>query len=100
MALILSAPQTTTFLYRPLSIIEAPRVTEYKKPEQAADTSKPHAFLAPSLSQAILAVAGKSISAVTVATIRQSISIGSIPLFSHNCFTAGTTISEVAKPSP
>ncbi len=100
MALILSAPQTTTFLYRPLSIKDAPIVREYRNPEQAADKSNPQAFLAPSLSQAIFAVAGNTWSGVTVPTIRQSISSGCIPLFSHNCLTAGTTISEVAIPAP
>src|SRR5688500_2941695 len=48
----------------------------------------------------IFAVAGKSISAVTVQHITQSISRGSIPLFLHRSKTAGSPRSEVAFPSP
>ena len=100
MALILSAPTTTTFLYRPLSTRAAPVVRLYKKPEQAASTSNPQAFLMPSLSQATLAVLGKNMSGVMVATIMQSISLGSMPLLLQRSCTAGTTRSEVARPSP
>ena len=100
MALILSAPIITTFLYRPLSIKDAPVVSANKKPLQAALKSKPQAFIAPILSQIILAVAGKTISGVTVAQIMQSISVGSMPLFLHISSTAGTAISDVASPSP
>src|SRR4030095_9790758 len=100
MALILSAPTTTTFLYRPLSINAVPVVTPYKKPEHAAPKSKPNAFRAPTLSVMRLAVAGNIISAVTVQQIRQSISLGSIPLFWQRSRTAGAPRSEVAFPSP
>ena len=100
MELILSAPTTTTLRYRPLSIRVAPVVSAYRNPEQAARISNPHAFFAPSLWQAILAVEGNIISGVTVATMRQSISSAVMPRFSSTIFTAGTTISEVARPSP
>src|SRR5882757_10484516 len=98
MLLILSAPITTTFLNRPLSIYMAPVVSAYKKPEQAALRSNPQAFLAPILSQTMLAVAGNSISAVTVATIKQSISSGLMPLFLQISSATGTQRSEVALP--
>src|SRR6185503_1610388 len=100
MALILSAPTTTTFLYRPLSINMVPVDNPYKNPEQAAFKSKPKAFVAPILSQIIFAVAGKSISGVTVQQIRQSISFGSIPLLWQSSSTAGAPRSEEAFPSP
>jgi hypothetical protein len=58
-----------------------PVVKPYKNPEQAAFKSNPKAFVAPILSQIIFAVAGNIISGVTVQQIRQSISLGSIPLF-------------------
>ena len=100
MALILSAPTTTTFLYRPLSISAAPVVTPYRKPEQAASRSNPKAFLAPTLSQIILAVAGNNMSGVTVQQITQSISAGSMPRFLHSSITAGAPRSELPFPSP
>src|SRR5690606_24591560 len=100
MALILSAPTTTTFLYRPLSISAVPVVTPNRKPEQAAFKSKPQAFLAPILSQIIFAVAGNIISGVTVQQIKQSISLGSIPLLRQSSCTAGAPISDVANPFP
>src|SRR5437868_13323749 len=100
MLLILSAPTTTTFLYRPLSINVAPVVNAYKKPEQAALISNLKALLAPILSQMILAVAGKVMSGVTVAQIRQSISEGPIPRFLHRSKTAGAARSLVPRPSP
>src|SRR5258708_25493534 len=76
----------------------APVVSPYGKPEQAALRSDPQAFLAPILSQTILAVAGNSISAVTVATIRQSISSGLMPRFLQISRATGTQRSEVALP--
>src|SRR5579872_6344594 len=100
MLLILSAPITITFLKRLLSIYMAPLVNAYKKPEQAALRSKPQAFFAPVLSHTILAVAGKTISGVTVAMIRQSISSGLIPLFLQISWKTGTQRSEVALPAP
>src|ERR1700682_1395595 len=100
MELILSAPTTTTFLYRPLSISVAPVVRLYRKPLQAANRSKPQALTAPIFSQTRLAVEGKSMSGVTVPTIMQSNSEGRIPLFSQSCNTAGTQRSEVPLSTP
>ena len=56
---------------------------EKRKPEQAAPTSNAKACFAPTLSQIMLAVAGKAMSPVTVPQITRSISSGEIPLFSH-----------------
>src|SRR5258708_29919127 len=97
---ILSAPMTTTFLKRPLSIYIAPLVTAYRKPEQAALISNPQAFFAPTLSQTILAVDGNNISWVTVATMTQSISSGGIPPFRQISSLTRTHQSDVALPSP
>src|ERR1041385_4659157 len=67
---------------------------------QAACKSNPQAFFAPTLSEMILAVAGKTKSGVVVAQIIRSISIGLIPRFSQSNFTACVAISEVPNPSP
>src|SRR5574343_2020577 len=98
MALILSTPTTITFLYRPLSINMAPVVTAYKKPLQAALISKPHALVAPILSAMILAVAGNTMSGVTVAQIMQSISVGAIFFLRNTSSMAFTAISLLAFP--
>src|SRR5258708_13842634 len=76
----------------------APVVSPYGKPEQAALRSDPQAFLAPILAQTILAGAGNSISAVTVATNRQSISSGLMTRFLQISRATGTQRSEVALP--
>ena len=94
--LILSAPTMTTFLYCPLSTNLAPVVRAKMNPEQAALRSYPHEFTAPTLWAMRLAVEGKCMSAVTVATIMRSISAASIPRFSHNVLTASAPISDVA----
>src|SRR5258708_38663671 len=76
----------------------APVVSPYGKPEQAALRSDPQAFLAPILSQTILAVAGESISAVTGATIRESISSRLMPRFLQISRATGAQRSEGAFP--
>ena len=67
----------------------------YKETRAGCARSNPQAFSAPTLSQTMLAVDGKNISGVTVPTIRQSISSGSMPLFLHSSNTAGTPRSEL-----
>ena len=81
MADILSPPITITFLYIPDSMNLEPVSKPNKNPEQAAAKSNPQAFLAPILSQTILAVAGKIKSPVMVQQITSSISSAPIPRF-------------------
>src|SRR5688572_22156642 len=98
MADILSPPITITFLYLPDSTNLEPVSRPNKKPEQAAARSNPQAFLAPTLSQTILAVAGNIRSPVMVQQMIMSISVALIPRFFNNSFTAITAISDVALP--
>ena len=67
-----------------------------RKPEQAALKSNPHALVAPDLNAIKFAVEGNSISGVTVAVIKTSISGGSIPLYSQRVLTASAPMSEGA----
>ena len=96
--LILSTPTTITFLYLPASTKLAPVVKANKKPLQAAPKSNPNAFFAPILSPMIFAVAGNTMSGVTVAQIIQSISKGSKCLFLKISSIAFAAISELALP--
>ena len=96
--LILSTPITNTFLYLPPSINEAPVFNAKRNPLHAAPKSNPNAFFAPILSPIIFAVAGNTISGVTVAQIIQSISKGSSFFLRRISSTAFTAISELALP--
>ena len=96
MDVILSTPMTNTFLCFPDSMNCEPVDNAYKKPEHAALTSKLQAFFMPTLSQTMLAVLGKGWSGVTVPTITNSISKGSMPFFSSKVLTAAAAISELA----
>ena len=58
------------------------------KPEQAAETSNPHAFFAPMRSWIRHAVDGKNMSGVTVATMMRSISAAEIPLLASVAWIA------------
>jgi len=62
--------------------------------------SKLKAFFMPVLSEMIFAVAGKSMSGVTVAQMRRSISSGDVFVFSSRPLTACSPRSDVAFPSP
>ena len=96
--LILSTPTTMTFLYLPASIKLAPVVKANRKPLHAAPRSNPKAFFAPILSPIIFAVAGKTMSGVTVAQIIQSISNGSKFFLRNISSIAFTAMSELALP--
>ena len=65
-------------------------------PEHAALKSYPHELTAPTLSAMRLAVAGKCMSAVTVAQMIKSTSVASMPRFSNNSLTASAPMSDVA----
>src|SRR5258706_12409348 len=76
MEVMVSLPIAKTFLCAPEPTNCAPTVSAYANPEHAAERSKPQAFFAPMRSCTRQAVAGKSMSGVTLATMIMSISAG------------------------
>src|SRR5262245_16634095 len=95
---IVSEPTTTTFECKPAATKAAPTEREYTNPQHAAERSNPQVCLIPSFSCSRQAVDGKNISGVTVATINNSISFGSICSELHRRRTACSDMSEVALP--
>ena len=98
MELIVSAPITMTMPCAPLSISLAPTWSAYKKPEQAAPRSKPHAWGAPIFSCTRQAVAGNGISGLTVATMMTSTASAEMPRSARHSRAASAARSLVATP--
>ena len=69
------------------------RLQRKHKPEQPAETSNPHAPLAPILSCTRQAVDGNIMSGVTVPTMITSTSLGSMPRAARHFFAASTQMS-------